>query len=117
MVFAKKDIPTLQEQMDLIQNDIRVDDLDIEPINTKDLKKNVIPNTKKESQKVFSLFIKTMFAVGLASGIIYIILLFIRKYRFSEFVQIEYGEYDFLNLATPTNKQDAFLSFMNRTGF
>lgn len=102
--------------MELIQNDIKVDDLDIEPINTDDLKKSVIPNPKKEGQKVLILFLKTMFAVALASAIIYVALLFIRKYHSSAFAEVEYDEDTLLNLATPNNKQDAFLSFLNRTG-
>ena len=117
MVFAKKDIPTLQEQMDLIQNDIRVDDLDIEPINTQDLKNNIVPDSRREGQKVLFLFLKTMFAVALASCIIYIVMLFIGKYRSSAFVETEYDEYAVLNLATPSNKQEAFMSFMSRTNF
>ncbi len=117
LVFAQSDIPSLQEQMELIQNDIKVDDLDIEPINTQDLKNNVVPNSKEEGQKVLFLFFKTMFAVALSGGIIYIALLFVRKYRSSAFVEIEYDEYAMLNLATPASKQDAFMSFLNRTSF
>lgn len=117
-VFAEqKDVPTLQEQMELIQNDIKVDDLDIEPINTQDLKNNVVPNAKQEGQKVLFLFLKTMFAVALSGAIIYVALLFVRKYRSSAFAEIEYDEFAMLNLATPANKQDAFMSFLNRTSF
>ncbi|MBR6299180.1 MAG: hypothetical protein IKR34_08015 [Candidatus Gastranaerophilales bacterium] len=104
--------------MELIQNDIKVDDLDIEPINTEDLKKKVVPDTRKEGQKVLILFFKTMFMVVMAGTIIYVVLLFIRKYRSSAFAENEYiDEYAALNLATPTNKQEAFVSFLNRTDF
>ena len=118
-VYAQKPTATsLQEQMELIQNDIKVDDLDIEPINTEDLKKKVVPDTKKEGQKVLLLFFKTMFMVVLAGVIIYVTLLFIRKYRSSAFAENDYvDEYAALNLATPTNKQEAFVSFLNRTDF
>lgn len=117
MVFAdNKKNSSLQEQMELIQNDIKVDDLDIEPINTEDLKKNVIPNTKKEGQKVLILFLQVMFGVVLSAAIILIASLFVKKYNSSAFAEIEYDEYAMMNLATPNNKQDAFLSFLNRTG-
>ncbi len=118
-VFGRKPTNTsLQEQMELIQNDIKVDDLDIEPINTEDLKKKVVPDTRKEGQKVLILFFKTMFMVVMAGAIIYVVLLFIRKYRSSAFAENEYiDEYAPLNLATPTNKQEAFVSFLNRTDF
>ena len=102
-------------QMDLVTNDISVKDLDIDPINTEQVKKSVVPDTKKEGKKVIGLFLKTMVAVAFSAVILYIILLFVKKYYGSAFVSNEYEEYEALDLATPNNKTDALKSFLNRT--
>ena len=104
------------EQMKLIQNDVKVNDLDIEPIDTQKVKKNVVPDTKKESKKVMALFIRTMLAVSLCAIILYVILVFVKKYYGSAFVSFEDEEYyEDYDLSTPNNKQDALKSFLCRT--
>lgn len=102
-------------QMELLHNDIRVNDLDIEPINTSAVKKDVIPDTKKESKKVIGLFIKTMTAVAFSAIILYVILIFVRKFYGSAFMPSEYEEIESLDLTNPSTKQDALKSFLNRT--
>ena len=102
-------------QMELLHNDIRVNDLDIEPINTSAVKKDVIPDTKKESKKVIGLFIKTMTAVAFSAIILYVILIFVRKFYGSAFMPNEYEEIESLDLTHPSTKQDALKSFLNRT--
>ncbi len=101
-------------KMELIQNDVRVDDLDIEPINVQDVKKDVIPDPHKESKKVMALFLKTMLGVAICAVILYIVLLFVKKFYSSAFV-VEEDEYENLDLSTPDNKQDALKSFLNRS--
>ena len=103
------------EQMELIHKDIKVNDLDIEPINTSAVKKNVVPDTKQEGKKIIGLFLKSMIMVAFCAVILYIILVFVKKYYGSAFVSNEYEEIESLDLTTPSNKQDALKSFLNRT--
>jgi len=102
------------QQMELIQNEVNVKDLDIDPINTKKVKQAVVPDTKKEGKKIIMLFLKTMMAVAFCTVIIYIILLFVKKFYSSAFVNQEVDEYENLDLATPNTKQEALKSFLNR---
>lgn len=104
------------EQMNLIQQDIRVNDLDIEPINTQEVKKTVVPDTKKEGQKVFAYFLRAMLGVVLCAIILYFVLIFVKKFYGSAFVNPEEEEYfEAFDLSTPKTKQDALKSFLNRT--
>ena len=111
-------IPVVQESQETISNDgiNNVTDLDIDPINTENVKKNVVPDTKNEIKKVIGLFIKTMVSVAFCAVLLYIILLFVKKYYGSAFVPPnEEDEYDNLELTTPDDKISALKSFLNRT--
>ena len=101
--------------MELIQNDIQVKDLDINPIDTDAVQKSVVPDPKSEGKKVFALFIKTMMLSAICALLLYIILLFVKKFYASAFVTQEPQEFEELDLTTPDNKQDALKSFLNRT--
>lgn len=104
------------EQMKLIQKDVRVNDLDIEPMNTQGVKSTAVPDTKKEGKKFVAYLIKVMSLVGLSCIIIYFILLFVRKYHSSAFSNKEEDEYfEELDLTPPNNRPDALKSFLNRT--
>ena len=103
------------ENMELIQNDITVEDAEIEPINTKKVKDTVVPDPSKEGKKVIGLFIKTMMAVAFCAIVIYLILIFVKKFFASAFINHDFEELENLDLATPNNKQDAIRSFLNRT--
>ena len=106
---------TSNSQMELIENDISVKDLDIDPINTENVKKSVVPDSKKEGKKVIRLFLKTMMAVAFCSAILYVILLFVKKFYGSAFVSNADDDFEELDLSTPLNKTDALKSFLNRT--
>lgn len=96
---------------------VRVKDLDIEPINTNALKKSVVPDPKQEGKKVIGLFIKTMLAVAFCIILIYVILYYAKKYYGDFFASKEYDkEVESLDLSTPETREEAFKSFMNRTG-
>ena len=117
---AKNDVIALEsitpEQMKLIQQDVKVNDLDIEPINTQEVKKNVVPDTKSEGKKVFVYFLRAMLGVVFCSIIVYLVLVFVKKYYGSAFVNPEEEEYfEAFDLSTPKTKQDALKSFLNRT--
>ncbi len=101
--------------MELIQNDVNVKDLDINPIDTDAVQKSVVPDPKSEGKKVFALFLKTMMLSAICALLLYVILLFVKKFYASAFVTQEPQEFEELDLTTPDNKQDALKSFLNRT--
>lgn len=104
-----------QNKMDLIQHDVKVNDLDIEPLNANEVKKNVVPDAKQEGKKVIGLFLKTMMAVAFCAIILYVILVFVKKFYGSAFVNQEYDDFEAIDLSAPQTKQDALKSFLNRT--
>lgn len=107
---------TTAEQMNFVAQDVKVNDLDIEPINTQALKKEVVPDTHKEGKKVFAYFLRAMLGVAFCSIVLYLILVFIKKFYGSAFVNLEEEEYfEAFDLSTPNNKQDALKTFLNRT--
>ena len=104
------------EQMNFVSQDVKVDDLDIEPINTQALKGEVVPDTKNEGKKVFAYFLRAMLGVAFCSIILYLILMFVKKFYGSAFVNPDDEEYfEAFDLTTPNNKQDALKAFLNRT--
>ncbi len=104
-----------QGDVELIQNDINVEDLDVEPISTGKLKESVVPDPNKEGKKVIGLFLKTMVAVLVCAVLLYFILLFVKRFYSSSFVDSESEELDSFDLSTPNNKNDALKSFLNKT--
>lgn len=102
-------------EMELVQNEVKVQDRDIKPINTTQVEKNVVPDPRREGKKVLWLFFKTMLAVGFCSILLYIILLFTKKFYSSAFVNHDVEELENLDLSTPTTKQDALHSFLHRS--
>ena len=106
---------TNDSKMELIQNDVKIEDSDIKPIDTDNIKNSIVPDSHKESKKVFSLFLKMMFGVAICAILLYFSLLFIRKYYSNAFLPSNDDEIENLDLAVPNNKQDAIRSFLNRT--
>ena len=92
-------------------------DLDIEPLNANEVKKNVVPDAKQEGKKVIGLFLKTMMAVAFCAIILYVILVFVKKFYGSAFALDVQDEYEELNLSSPETKEEALKSFLNRTKF
>jgi len=118
VAYSALGIPVVQESADinLTEDSINVKDIDIDPINTEQVKKNVVPDTKNEFKKLIGLFIKAMIMVVFSAVVIYIVVLFVRKYFGSEFApQADEEEYDNLELTTPEDKISALKSFLNRT--
>ncbi len=119
-VVAEDEIPvsrgiSQQGSSELIQNEIKVEDSDIEPINTESVKKSVVPDPHKEGKKVIGLFIKTMLAVIICSVLLYLILLFSKRFYTKSLINSESEELETFDLSTPNNKNDALKSFLNRT--
>ena len=118
VAYSAPGIPVVQESADinLTEDSINVKDIDIDPINTEKVKKNVVPDTKNEFKKLIGLFIKAMIMVVFSAVVIYIVVLFVRKYFGSEFAPpADEEEYDNLELTTPEDKISALKSFLNRT--
>ena len=69
-----------------------------------------------QGKKVFAYFLRAMLGVAFCSIVLYLILIFIKKYYGSAFVNPEEEEYfEAFDLSTPNNKQDALKAFLNRT--
>ena len=102
-------------ETELIQQNIHIEDSDIEPISTGKLKDSVVPDANREGKKVIGLFLKTMFAVLFSAILLYLILLFSKKFYPGAFMGSDYEELDNLDLSTPNNKNDALKSFLKRT--
>ena len=118
MPYCEAVIPVVQESsQEIITGDnTNVADLDIDPINTDKVKKSVVPDTKREIKKVIGLFMKTMVSVAFCIVLVFVILIFVRKYYGSAFAQsADDDEYDNLELTTPDDKTSALKSFLNRT--
>lgn len=110
-----EELPVENQKMELIQNDVKIDDPDIEPINTKDVK-NVVPDTKKEGKKVIMLFLKAMFTVFICAVALFFLLAFIKKNWADAFKEVKTEqEFEALDLSSPNNKLEALKSFLNRT--
>ncbi len=119
-VQAKNDLIALEsitpEQMKLIQKDVKVNDLDIEPINTQVIKKEVVPDTRSEAKKVFAYLLRAACGVILSTILVFFILIFVKKYYSSAFVNPDEEDYfEAFDLSTPDNRQDALKAFLNRS--
>ena len=97
------------------QEQVNVKDIDNEPLNTQKVKQSVVPDTKKEGKKLIGLFLKTMAGVAFSAVLLYVILVFVKKYYGSAFVNNDFEAFESLDLATPQDKQEALKSFLNRT--
>lgn len=98
------------------QEQVKVKDLDVDPLDTVSLRKSVVPDPKQEGKKVVGLFIKSMLAVAFCAILLYIILYFVKKFYGERFVSKEYNkEVENLDLSTPETKEEAFRNFLNRT--
>ena len=107
-------IPVQTEDGQTVET-LKVHDLEIEPIDTNKVKKNVVPDSKKEAKKVVLLFFKTMLGVVICAFALYFILLFVRKYYGNSFTSGDVDDYEELSLSNPENKQDALKIFLNRS--
>lgn len=121
LVLGQDDtIPTVQDisqnsQTEFAQNELKVKDLDIEPINTQKVKESVIPDPSKEWKKVVGLFLKTMAAVGFCTILLYLILVIVKRFYSDAFAKTDNEDLEDFDLSTPNNRHDALKSFLNRT--
>ncbi len=100
-----------------------------EPYDKSDLKKEVVPTTQNELFRVAILFLKAMAGVLLCSTIIYLLLMHIKKTRYSDnFEQSPYTEQPYQPqqqqkqaheisgaLKTPQDENEALKTFLEQT--
>lgn len=116
-VSAKNDVIAFKNADEIqVIKDVRVNDLDIEPMNTYGVKKNVVPDTISEGKKVMAYFLEVMSLVVLCTIILCLVLIFKKKFYGSDFSNLDEEKYfEAYDLSAPKSKQDALKMFLNRT--
>lgn len=95
---------------------LKVEDKDFDPVSNEELTKNVVPNTGMEIIKLISMFARVMLGVIIATGIIYFLLLFTRKYFHPPLPEKGEEDFDVRDLNSPKTTDEALKSFLDRTG-
>ena len=99
------------------QKQIVIDDIKSSPNDNVALTKKVVPDTKSELTKMVKMFLKVMLAVAISTVIIFVVLLFVRRF-YSPIVTLEDLNQDSETkntLDTPQNKNDALKTFLDKT--
>lgn len=114
----EEQIDKLNEEMGLgEQKQIVIDDIKSSPNDNIALTKKVVPDTKSELTKMIKMFLKVMLAVAISTVIIFVVLLFVRRF-YSPVVTLEDLKTDDEKkntLDTPQNKNEALKTFLNKT--
>ena len=114
----QEQIDKLNEEMGLgEQKQIVIDDIKSSPNDNIALTKKVVPDTKSELTKMIKMFLKVMLAVAISTVIIFVVLLFVRRF-YSPVVTLEDLKTDDEKkntLDTPQNKNEALKTFLNKT--
>lgn len=114
----QEQIDKLNEEMGLgEQKQIVIDDIKSSPNDNVALTKKVVPDTKSELTKMIKMFLKVMLAVAISTVIIFVVLLFVRRF-YSPIVTLEDLNQDSEaknTLDTPQNKNDALKTFLDKT--
>ncbi len=116
---------TKQEQIDKLnqemglgeQRQIVIDDVQSSPNDNKTLTKKVVPDTRSELTKMVKMFLKVMLAVAISSVVIFVVLLFIRRF-YAPAITLEDLDEDNekkITLDTPQNKNEALKTFLDKT--
>lgn len=112
------EIDRLNEEMGLgEQKTIVIDDIKTTPNDNKILTKKVVPDTKSELTKMIKMFLKVMMAVALSSVVIFVLLLFVRRF-YAKGVTLEdlsSNDERRISLETPQNQSEALKTFLNKT--
>ena len=114
----ENDIDKLNEEMGLgEQRQIVIDDVQSSPNDNKVLTKKVVPDTRSELTKMVKMFLKVMLAVAISSVVIFVVLLFVRRF-YAPMVTLEDLNADEdrkITLDTPQNKNEALKTFLDKT--
>ena len=99
------------------QRQIVIDDVQSSPNDNKALTKKVVPDTRSELTKMVKMFLKVMLAVAISSVVIFVVLLFVRRF-YAPMVTLEdlnADEDKKITLDTPQNKNEALKTFLDKT--
>lgn len=114
----ENDIDKLNEEVGLgEQRQIVIDDVQSSPNDNKALTKKVVPDTRSELTKMVKMFLKVMLAVAISSVVIFVVLLFVRRF-YAPMVTLEdlnADEDKKITLDTPQNKNEALKTFLDKT--
>ena len=114
----ESDIDKLNEEMGLgEQKQIVIDDVQSSPNDKTALTKKVVPDTKSELTKMVKMFLKVMLAVAISSVVIFVVLLFVRRF-YSPVVtmgDLNKDNDNKISLDTPQNKNEALKTFLDKT--
>ena len=111
-------IDRLNEEMGLgEQRQIVIDDIKSSPNDNVALTNKVVPDTKSELAKMVKMFLKVMIAVAVSSVVIFVVLLFVRRFYSPVAAFDESGENNEKRntLDTPQNKNEALRTFLDKT--
>ncbi len=99
------------------QRQIVIDDVQSSPNDNTALTKKVVPDTRSELTKMVKMFLKVMLAVAISSVVIFVVLLFVRRF-YAPMVTLEDLNADDdkkITLDTPQNKNEALKTFLDKT--
>lgn len=113
------DIDKLNAEMGLgEQRQIVIDDIESSPNDNEALTKKVVPDTRSELTKMVKMFLKVMLAVAISAVVIFVVLLFVRRF-YSPIVTLDDLSADDKerrnSLETPQNKNEALKTFLDKT--
>lgn len=114
----ESDIDKLNEEMGLgEQKQIVIDDVQSSPNDNTALTKKVVPDTKSELTKMVKMFLKVMLAVAISSVVIFVVLLFVRRFYSPVVTMGDLNKEDDnkISLDTPQNKNEALKTFLDKT--
>lgn len=114
----QSDIDKLNEEMGLgEQKQIVIDDVQSSPNDNVALTKRVVPDTKSELTKMVKMFLKVMLAVAISSVVIFVVLLFVRRFYSPVVTMGDLNKEDDkkISLDTPQNKNEALKTFLDKT--
>lgn len=114
----ENNVDKLNEEMGLgEQRQIVIDDVQSSPNDNVALTKKVVPDTRSELTKMVKMFLKVMLAVAISSVVIFVVLLFVRRF-YAPMVTLEdlnADEDKKITLDTPQNKNEALKTFLDKT--
>ena len=114
----ENNVDKLNEEMGLgEQRQIVIDDVQSSPNDNAALTKKVVPDTRSELTKMVKMFLKVMLAVAISSVVIFVVLLFVRRF-YAPMVTLEDLNADEdrkITLDTPQNKNEALKTFLDKT--
>ena len=114
----ENNVDKLNEEMGLgEQRQIVIDDVQSSPNDNVALTKKVVPDTRSELTKMVKMFLKVMLAVAISSVVIFVVLLFVRRF-YAPMVTLEDLNADEdrkITLDTPQNKNEALKTFLDKT--